>query len=55
MGIRCKNCFKENFCGCPTCRRINKGKLFWTWYAEMFETCGGCGATLPQDEIMEKE
>ena len=56
-GIRCKNCFKENFCGCGTYKRLNKGKLHWSWYQEMFEICGNCGSQLPYNEsgIMRNE
>lgn len=56
MGVICTKCEKENFCGCPPCKKINKNKLYWEWYEETFEICGNCGTSLPHDNLeFEKE
>ena len=52
-GIICKNCGKENFCGCSACKRINKDKLHWSWYKDTIEICGNCKAQLPYENEVE--
>ena len=49
MGVICKNCEKENYCGCKACIKENIDKLLWTWdETGMFCLCGFCGEQLDE-------